>query len=149
MCLLLHEGPHEGFACSSRSEAASLFLCPTVSCSQPKGGTIMSVDIKLYDLSLSSCASLVADLPLRHPGSLHLSNLSLQLPVCNNQLTFISCTHTMSSPQQHTMQSLYAAIGDCADGKLSEEDLAAKLEQAGKQLDDREQKVVESLLNSK
>lgn len=55
----------------------------------------------------------------------------------------------MSNNPQHTMQSLYAAIGDCADGKLSEGDLAATLEQAAKQLDDREQKVVEGLLNSK
>jgi DNA-directed RNA polymerase specialized sigma subunit len=47
------------------------------------------------------------------------------------------------------MQSLYAAIGDCADGKLSEEELAATLEQAGQQLDEREQRVVEGLLNSK
>jgi hypothetical protein len=50
---------------------------------------------------------------------------------------------------QHTMQSLYAAIGDCAEGKLGEDELAATLEQAGKQLDDSQQKVVETLLNSK
>lgn len=55
----------------------------------------------------------------------------------------------MSNDDQQTLQSVYAAIGDCADGKLSEEGLAATLEQAGKQLDDRQQKVVETLLNSK
>lgn len=55
----------------------------------------------------------------------------------------------MSGNSQQTMQSVYAAIGDCADGKMSEEDLAATLEQAGKQLDDKQQGVVETLLNSK
>jgi hypothetical protein len=54
-----------------------------------------------------------------------------------------------SDDSQHTMQSVYAAIGDCADGKLSEDELAATLEQAGKQLDDSQQKVVETLINSK
>jgi len=55
----------------------------------------------------------------------------------------------MSANSQHTMQSVYAAIGDCADGKMREEDLAATLEQAGKELDEKQQGVVETLLNSK
>ncbi len=55
----------------------------------------------------------------------------------------------MSTDSNHTLQSLYAAIGDCADGKLSEEELTSQLEQAGKQLDDREVQVVETLCNSK
>lgn len=54
-----------------------------------------------------------------------------------------------TASSQHTVQSLYAAIGDCNDGKLSEEELTDTLYQAGKQLDDGEQKVVEGLLNSK
>jgi hypothetical protein len=55
----------------------------------------------------------------------------------------------MSNDSQNMLQSVYAAIGDCADGKLSEESLAATLAQAGKQLDDRQQNVVETLLKSK
>jgi hypothetical protein len=50
---------------------------------------------------------------------------------------------------KHTVQSLYAAIGDCAEEKLSEEELMSTLEQAGKHLDDREVEVVETLCNSK
>jgi hypothetical protein len=50
---------------------------------------------------------------------------------------------------KHTVQSLYAAIGDCAEEKLTEADLVSALEQAGKHLDDREVQVVETLCNSK
>lgn len=56
---------------------------------------------------------------------------------------------TTTATTTHSVQSLYAAIGDAKDDKLSEEELKATLEQAGKQLDEREVTVVEGLLNSK
>jgi hypothetical protein len=50
---------------------------------------------------------------------------------------------------QPSMQSLYASIGDCVDGKLDEAELCTQLEAAATHLDAREQQVVEGLLNSK
>jgi ribosomal protein L12E/L44/L45/RPP1/RPP2 len=55
----------------------------------------------------------------------------------------------LSDGGQDVMQVVYAAIGDCADGKLGEEELSAVLQDAGAKLDERQQGVVTTLLNSK
>jgi hypothetical protein len=55
----------------------------------------------------------------------------------------------MANNGEHLVQELYAAAGDCRDGALSEEKLLQKLEEAGHILDERQQRVVESILSQK
>lgn len=47
------------------------------------------------------------------------------------------------------MQKAYAAISEAVDGRVSDEELLAVLEDAGRTLDDSQQRVVQSLLDSK
>eukprot|EP00775_Hariotina_reticulata_P009606 gene9606-9767_t len=55
----------------------------------------------------------------------------------------------MARNGEQVVQELYAAAGDCRDGVLSEEKLLEKLEEAGRILDERQQRVVESILSQK